>query len=139
MIEALKALKFYMVVNSEGKFFRAKGRNGYGESWVDDPKKARVYNKIGPAKAAATFFGRSNKYPVPNLIEFSPGEIIIINQTQRVAKIKQKEAVIEAKRAEKRKADNLNRAKDELAKAKQTVDRLTILLKDNHGNNQQSN
>ena len=130
MIEALKDLKFYMVINSEGKFFRAKGRNGYGDSWVDDPKKARVYNKIGPAKAAATFFSRSNEYPVPNLIEFSPGEITIIDQAKRIAKLKQKEAVIEAKRAEKRKIDNLNKAKNELYKAKQTVDKLTAFLKE---------
>ena len=130
MIEALKDLKFYMVINSEGKFFRAKGRNGYGDSWVDDPKKARVYNKIGSAKAAATFFSRSNEYPVPNLIEFSPGEITIIDQAKRIAKLKQKEAVIEAKRAEKRKFDNLNKAKNELYKAKQTVDKLTAFLKE---------
>jgi hypothetical protein len=128
-----------MVVNSEGKFFRAKGRNGYGESWVDDPKKARVYNKIGPAKAAATFFGRSNKYPVPNLIEFSPGEIVIINQTQRITKLKQKEAVLEAKRAEQRKAERVHQAKNELYKAQQLVDKLTAQLKATNGNHQQSN
>lgn len=54
MSEALKKLNFYIVMNSDGQFFRAKGRGGYGQTWVEDPNKARIYAKIGPARAAIT-------------------------------------------------------------------------------------
>jgi hypothetical protein len=36
-------LKLYVVINKEGKYFRAKGRDGYGETWVSDIQKARIY------------------------------------------------------------------------------------------------
>lgn len=65
-------LRFYMVVNHEGQFFRAKGINGYGASWVGEAKKARVYSKIGPARACVTFFSRNKSYPIPKILEIGP-------------------------------------------------------------------
>ncbi len=64
-------MNVYIVRNQSGQFFRAKGYGGHGESWVDDIAKARIYTKIGPAKATVTFFAR--QYPqfgTPQILAF---------------------------------------------------------------------
>lgn len=67
-------LRFYLVVNSKGQFFRAKGYSGGGECWVTDVKKARVYGRIGPARACITFYRKNTKmgHAVPKIIEIGP-------------------------------------------------------------------
>ena len=42
-------MKLYAVRSKDGKYFRAKGYGGYGESWVDDIKNARLYKKLSQA------------------------------------------------------------------------------------------
>ena len=44
-------LELYVVRNKEGKYFRTKGYSGYGDTWVDDIQKAKVYPKIGQARS----------------------------------------------------------------------------------------
>jgi len=81
-------LKLYFVQNKEGKFFRAKGYGGYGKTWVDDVQKARIYNRIGPARATITWF--ANNYPeygIPDLCEISVYNIQILHdEVERVKK-----------------------------------------------------
>lgn len=63
-------MTIYLVQNN-GQFFRAKGYGGSGDSWVDTMDKARIYTKIGPAKATVTFFAR--QYPqfgTPQILAF---------------------------------------------------------------------
>jgi hypothetical protein len=35
-------LRFYMVVNHRGLFFRAKGYDGYGTTWVEKAQQGRT-------------------------------------------------------------------------------------------------
>jgi len=80
-------LAFYLVRSQDGKWFRAKGMNGYGDSWVDDPRKARVYAKIGPARACVTWW--TNNYPdygIPDIVEVTTNEGVILDEIERVTK-----------------------------------------------------
>lgn len=64
-------LRFYLVVNEDGMFFRNKGIDGYGNTWVEI-KNARVYNKIGPARACVTHFNKDASYNPPKILEIGP-------------------------------------------------------------------
>lgn len=62
-------LEFFVVRSSSGQFFRSKGQNYSRSSWVDDIKDAKVYTKIGPAKAQATWW--THNFPdfgVPDVV-----------------------------------------------------------------------
>ncbi len=54
-------LEFFAVRNREGQWFHRKGYSGYGETWREDVQEARIYNKIGHARAQGTYFAR--KWP----------------------------------------------------------------------------
>ncbi len=116
-------LKFYVVRNRDGKFFGAKGFQGYGDTWVDDIEKAKVYTKIGQAKSRCTWF--ANEYPkfgVPDIIELSVFDAKVIDCTKWVEKSQKRKAKREAEQ-EKRIAEyRLKAAEDELKKAKENLD-----------------
>lgn len=77
----------YLVRSQDGKWFRAKGMNGYGDSWVEDVKKARVYTKIGPARSCVTYWTRTYpKFGVPDIIELHSTAGTILNEIARVKK-----------------------------------------------------
>lgn len=83
----LYELKFYIVCNAEGKFYRSKGLHGYGRSWTEDVKKAKVYSRIGPARSVVTYWaGHYPEYGIPDLVEFGPGTINVITEDERVKK-----------------------------------------------------
>ena len=85
-------IELFVVRNQEGKWFRAKGFNGTGNSWVDDLKHAKIYGKIGQAKSRVTFFAKNYpKYGVPEIVRLKCVEAEIIPQEDRVAKIKERE------------------------------------------------
>lgn len=79
------SLDLYLVRNKEGKWFRAKGYAGSGDTWTDDVRKARVYGKIGPARAIVSFF--SNHYPeygTPDLVRFHATPAEVMDEEKRV-------------------------------------------------------
>lgn len=87
MSAELYKLRFYLVRNSEGKYFRSKGYGGYGSSWVEDVGKAKVYQKIGQARSRVTYWaGEWPEYGVPTVIEFGVGQIDVLQEDDRVAK-----------------------------------------------------
>lgn len=93
-------LDFYAVRSQDGKWLRSKGMNGYGESWVDDLTKAKIYSKPGPAKAQITFWAKH--YPdfgIPDLVRITTGVCEYLDQTERVtdAVLKIKTRELEAK------------------------------------------
>jgi len=70
----------YAVMNKEGKYFRNKGYGGYGKSWVDGLKKARIYSHPGPAKAQITYWAKTfPEYGIPVLVELRVKEMNIID------------------------------------------------------------
>ena len=59
-----------MVRNHEGKYFRAKGYGGRGNTWVEQDK-ARMYTKIGYAKQIVSYFAQHYKdFPLPTVEEY---------------------------------------------------------------------
>ncbi len=106
--EQIKNLVLFVVVNQEGKFFRAKGYNGYGETWVDDINKARLYAKLGPARSAVTYFANSYpKYGIPDIYRIHVGTCEVMQEEKEramkaVAKIKKKKEERELDAAKRR-------------------------------------
>ena len=91
-------LKFYAVRSKDGKWLRAKGYSGSGESWVDNITNARIYPRIGPARTQVTFW--TNNYPdfgIPDIIELQCNTGVVLNEDDRVKKV-----------IEKKKQDKIN-------------------------------
>ncbi len=122
----LADLKFYLVRNSEGKYFRAKGQGGYGQTWTE-LQKARVYTKLGSARSVVTFFANENlryenKYPVPIIVEISVGKVQEINETERINKAVEKKEKKIAKMRLGYKQQQKERAEAILEKAKRDLE-----------------
>lgn len=102
--ELLSKLEFYMLMSND-KFFRTKGYNGYGESWIDDIKKAKVWTRIGPARSAQTFFSDqkylSKGFPIPTIVKLTPLGVEMIDDTDRI-----KKAQVKKFKSEKKKLEN---------------------------------
>jgi hypothetical protein len=115
-----EGLCFFGVRNRDGQWFRRKGYGGSGDSWVVDLKKARIYNKIGPARAVVSFFAeRYPSYGVPAIVEFKVQESRVIDETERF----QKKQQLEMKKAGTRKIEmnreRLQRAQEDFRKAQE--------------------
>ena len=91
-MEVFKDLELYVVRNQDGKFFRAKGMNGSGESWVEDIGRARIYAKIGPARSCVTFFAKSKSYDPPVILKLTIVGAEVVNDFKHRKKVKRKEA-----------------------------------------------
>ena len=64
-------LKLYAVQSKDGKWLRAKGYSGSGNSWVENIEDAKIYPKLGNARRQVTWW--SNHFPdfgIPLIIEF---------------------------------------------------------------------
>lgn len=82
----------YAVRNTEGQWLRTKGYGGYGSSWTDDQDKARLYAKLGQARARRTFFfSRWPEFGTPEIVKFEC-EPVIIDDTVAAEKAKRKAA-----------------------------------------------
>ena len=113
-------LTFYIVMNAEGLFFRAKGYGGYGETWVADVTKAKVYQKIGQARSRVSFF--ANTYPgygVPSILELAVTGTKVLDESIRVAKAAKAKARAELKRKE----DHLKWERDTIARKQADLDK----------------
>jgi len=81
--------ELYAVQNSDGKWFHRKGFGGYGQTWCDEPHKARIYTKIGQARAQITYFVKNYpKFPTPKLVKLVVDRVEVVDETERVAKAK---------------------------------------------------
>jgi hypothetical protein len=98
----IETLELFLVRNKEGKWFRAKGLDGTGKSWVDNIKNARMYVNIGPAKGIVTWF--ANRYPqfgVPDIVKLQVRHGEILKQEDRVKETHIKQSIGEANRITK--------------------------------------
>lgn len=124
----MESLEFFVVVNSEGKYFRRKGYGGSGDTWVTSITTARVWTKITGARATVTFFGKTYpQYPVPKIIKMTVSKSEEIDETARVAKVIEKDriqrenaGIIAAKLRLKEAEAELQRAQEKYEKAKRT-------------------
>lgn len=120
-------LTMYMVKNKEGKYYRFKGRDGYGETWVSDIKRGKLYNKISPARAVVTFFVSTwPQYGIPDIVELHILKEVVLQETERVEKVIKKKKEEKAKYEIEAKQRELEKAQKDLETAKE---RLKILQK----------
>lgn len=118
----MESLEFYVVRNKEGKFLRAKGYNGYGDSWVSDLKRAKVYTKKGGASGQITWWATHYpEYGIPDLIPLTATMGEPIDQTERISKVKQKKELENAKY-------ELWKAQNEVKSAMKSMERATSLF-----------
>jgi hypothetical protein len=85
--ELKEPLLLYVVMNHEGKFFRSKG--GYGNysrsQWVDSINSAKIYGKIGPAKATISFYANSDsELPAPQLVCLRADKAEVVDRSSKV-------------------------------------------------------
>lgn len=115
----MESLEFYIVRNKEGKYLRAKGYSGYGDSWVTELNRAIVYTKKGGAAGQITWWATHYPdYGIPDLIPLTATLGEPIDQTERVSKVKQKKELEKAK-------FELWQAKNELERALKSMERAT--------------
>lgn len=121
----LSDIGLYAVRNKEGKWFRAKGYGGYGETWVSELKRARIYNKIGPARATVSYFANEHpKYGIPDIVQFVVTEVKVLDETARVEKQRQKKAEAEARYKEQQAKCEFEQAQKALEAAPAKVNAL---------------
>jgi hypothetical protein len=122
-------LELYVVRNQDGKFFRAKGYQGSGNTWVDDIKNARLYAKIQPARTAVTFFTKNYpKFGRPEILKLEVASFSVIDEKDRVDKAIDKLKKEEQARNERNRLNNIHYAKEKLKSAQNEIKRLTKLV-----------
>lgn len=132
----IQSLEFFIVRNQEGKYFRSKGYGGSGDSWISEIKKAKVYQKIGPARSVVTWF-TSNfpKYGMPDIIHIKAGEVTILDEKKRVEKTIDKKKKKEMEKEKKRAEYNLKIAQQRVANAQAELQRSQSKLAEQVGKN----
>ena len=92
----MENLTFYVIRNKEGKYFRPKGYSGYGDNWVDNINKAKVYTKLGNANRQVTFWaGNYPEFGIPDVIPLHTTMGEPLNQDDRVADALRKKEIRE--------------------------------------------
>ena len=125
-------MEVYVLRSKDGKYFRAKGYGGAGESWIADLKRARFYADIGPAKSQATYWGkRWPEYGAPDIVTFKLIESRVIPQNERVKDVVVKQKEDKARRDIYRKKQSLKKTEVELKELKEYYRRLEEDIKEN--------
>jgi len=125
-ISGEEMLELFAIKNSDGQYFRAKGYCGYGKTWVDELKKARIWTKIGVARAQVTFFAKNYpQYPAPKLLRLKVTEIEEVDEVDRVKQALNKAELAEARARERRNKSALERAQQDLERVQKKIKSLS--------------
>jgi hypothetical protein len=111
-------LELFVVRNQEGKWFRRKGYGGYGDNWVDDIKKARIYANIKGARTVVGYY--ANNWPqfgIPDIIRLDIKSGEALNEAERIKKARQKKKENEEKKSLREKKRALKKAQDDFERA----------------------
>jgi hypothetical protein len=123
LTKSVSELELYVVMNSSGQFFRAKGYGGYGNTWISDIKKAKTYGKIGQARSRVTwFYNTYSQYPPPTILKLKVGSYEVLNELERVLKASKTREQKEAERKTKQAKRDFEYAQEKLEKAKQELE-----------------
>lgn len=118
-------LVLYAVRSQDGKWFRAKGYGGYGESWVDDLTSAKLYTKIGPARSRVTYWAREwPDYGIPEIVELHVTKAVVSEEEKAAAEKRLRKRLAHYEEAEVRaKRWELERAQMALEAAQKDLER----------------
>jgi hypothetical protein len=121
----IATITLYAVRNRDGKWFRSKGRGGYGDTWVADANKAKLYTKIGQARGRVTYFATTwPEYGTPDIVEFAATESLVLNEAARVEKASDKKAQAKAAREVAQHAAAMRRAEHDKREAETRLAKL---------------
>lgn len=121
-----KEITLFAVRNEKGEWYRRKGYGGYGKCWVEKFSQARVYNRIGPARALISWWSNNYKdYPTPQLVQFQVSSIKVLDETARVEKQKLNKQKAEQRKEIRDKQYRLERAQIDLENAQKTLKELS--------------
>jgi hypothetical protein len=119
-------IKLYAVRNHEGRWFRSKGFGGYGNSWVDEIQKAKVYTRIGQARSRVTYFANAhNDIPAPQLVELAVTQVSLVDESERIEKVKERKRTEKQRKAVRLAKEKRLRAEKEFERAKAELERLS--------------
>jgi len=117
-IQLREPLELYAVRSLDGKWFRAKGMSGFGESWVDDIKDAKLYGKISTARSRVTYWAKNYPdYGIPDIVVITVSDVRIMDEERSKA----------AKRVEKHKT---KQEEDDVRWHKQRLKSAQVQLED---------
>ena len=84
----MNTVELFVVMNEDGQFMRTKGYGGGGKSWVDTIEHAKIYTRIGPAKARVTYWKHHYpEYGCPKIVILEAKIKTILDQEERVTGI----------------------------------------------------
>ena len=119
-------LEIFVVRNKEGKYFRAKGYGGYGQTWVTDIKSARLYSKLGAARSIVTFFAsKYSEYGVPEILRLTVTGMTVVDDKDRVTKVIKAKNKAKEEHAVRNAAHALQQAQKQYDTAKTELERRT--------------
>ena len=85
-------IKVYVVQNAEGKYLVGSNYDGKG-AWVDNIDDARVWLKLGQPRSQVTWFAQHHPdKAIPNIVELTAGNPVVLDESKRVQKVIQKKA-----------------------------------------------
>jgi len=116
-------IRLYLIRSQDGKYLRAKGCGGYGNSWVEEVSNAKVYTKLSTARTQVTFW--ATKYPefgVPEILEIHSCEYRVMDEAERVDKAKEKIRTRKEKQEVRLAKWKLERAQKDFASAKKRLE-----------------
>lgn len=124
-IRIIEKLKLYAIINSDGKYFHAKGMSGRGETWVDTLDKARIYPKISSARGQVTYFAKTfPKYDTPTIVILNIDSVEYLDDTKRVEEVINKDHHAKLRVEKARNERNLENAKKLLKDTKENIKKL---------------
>jgi hypothetical protein len=115
-------MTLYAVRNKDGQYFHNKGFGGCGKTWVDGLTKARIYARPGPARAQVTYFAKTYpEYGVPKLVELHVTQVVEVDETKRIAKVKTSREIRVAKEDARRRKHELVMAQRQAEEANERL------------------
>lgn len=74
-------MKLYVVKSRDGKYYHSSG----GAHWVESIERAKIFPRIGGARAVVTYWARAwPTYGTPLLVELTVTETSTADESQRV-------------------------------------------------------
>lgn len=118
-------LVMYAIRNANGFYFKSRGNYGGGIEWVSDINKARVYKTSGPARTIITWiYNDSDNFYVPELLKLNLSSVEIIDETERLSKLKGKQETAKALYLKNLAKNALEKAERELVIATYNLNKL---------------
>jgi hypothetical protein len=120
-------LTFYIVVNEEGLYMvnKAQAKRYWKDCWTSNVKKAKVYDKPGPAKSQISYLHKTfTDKVIPKLGELVLAEVKLTDISEEIKNNKAKRDLVKHQQEEdykKYQLESIDRKLKELAEQKKKI------------------